>query len=99
MAVIYTCNCMDSARNRDAANKIIDFIPFKSEWENSEGGAIMGQCKHILATRIIRGELKRGDIPVDLPFEVEKEVIEKERYQPGSAGHSFMGNINKIGGI
>lgn len=55
MAVVYSCTCMDSAKNRDAANKIIDFIPFKSEWEDSKGGAIMGQCKHILATRIIGG--------------------------------------------
>jgi hypothetical protein len=99
MAVVYRCNCQDSAKNRDAANKIINFVPFESGWENSEGGAILGQCKHILAARIIRGELKKGDIPTDLEFEFEKEEVEKEKYQKGYAGNSFMGNINKIGGI
>lgn len=97
MGLVYRCNCQDSSKNRDGANKIINFVPFESEWENSEGGAILGQCKHILATRIVRGELKKGDIPTDLPFESDEEVTtEKEKYQSGYAGHSFMGNINKI---
>lgn len=99
MAVVYQCNCMDSAKNRDAANKIINYVPFQTDWEDSDGGAIMGQCKHILATRIIRGELGKGDIPTDIPFNFDEEVIEKERYQPGYGGHSFMGNINKIKGF
>lgn len=102
MALVYRCNCPDASKNRDAANKIINFVPFKSDWEDSEGGAILGQCKHILATRIIRGELKKGDIPTDLPFDFDEEVVEKERYQPGYAGHSFAGGmfkLNKIGGL
>jgi hypothetical protein len=99
MAVVYSCNCQDSAKNRDAANKIINFVPFTSDWKDSEGGAIMGQCKHILATRIIRGELEKGDIPTDLPFEFDEEVVEQEKYQPGYAGNSFMGNVNKIKGF
>lgn len=99
MAVVYSCNCMDSAKNRAAANKIINFVPFKTDWEDSDGGAILGQCKHILATRIIRGELKKGDIPTDLLFEFDEETVEQEKYQKGYAGHSFMGNINKIKGF
>jgi hypothetical protein len=99
MAIRYVCTCPDSAKNRDAANKIINFVPFSSNWEDSEGGAILGQCKHILATRIIRGELKKGDIPTDLPFDFDEEVVEQEKYQKGYAGNSFMGNINKIRGI
>ena len=99
MAIRYVCTCPDSAKNRDAANKIINFVPFSSNWEDSEGGAILEQCKHILATRIIRGELKKGDIPTDLPFDFDEEVVEQEKYQKGYAGNSFMGNINKIRGI
>lgn len=99
MAVVYKCNCMDSAKNRNAANKIINFVPFKSNWEDSDGGAILGQCKHILATRIIRGELKKGDIPTDLPFEFDEEIKEQEKYQKGYAGHSFVGGMLKIRGV
>lgn len=99
MAIVITCNCPDSQKNRDAANKIINFVPFKTDWEDSEGGAILGQCKHILATRIIRGELKKGDIPTDLPFEFEQEIEEQEKYQKGYAGHSFVGGMFKIRGI
>lgn len=96
MALVYRCTCPDSSRNREAMDKITNWQPFTSDWSDTDGGAILGQCKHILATRIIRGELKKGDIPTDLPFEFEEEVEEKERYQRGVAGHSFSGNMFKI---
>lgn len=71
----WQCNCPDSSKKRELnPNNTSSNEPAEEDWTNSDAGAQDGECKHIWAVKILRGEVAPEDIPTDMPIEEDKEI-------------------------
>lgn len=83
----YVCNCPDAIKNKSYSVRG-GAPPLFLDWSSSNAGAQNGECKHIWAVRILRGEVGEADIPKDVPLKLfqlsEKEatgnMAERERW-------------------
>lgn len=88
----YSCNCPDSIKQRTfIISSSATSAQFVQDWSKSKAGAKDGVCKHIWATRLIRKEITKDQIPKDYPVPIpdfENETTQ-ELYQPEYGGNAF----------
>jgi hypothetical protein len=85
----WQCNCPDSSKKKSPNPNDSNSDEGEEDWSNTNAGATGGQCKHIWAVRILRGEVTPEEIPTDIPI--------SENFPGGSSGEPKV--IGGMGGI
>ncbi len=90
----WQCDCPDSSKKKFLnPNNASGNENLSDDWTDSNAGAQNGQCKHIWAVKILRGEVLPEDIPTDMPisenFPTKNGAIASSRVIGGQGGIDF----------